>query len=466
MRTRRICLLSAVIIACAGAALADAPKIRLGVISDIHLTDAASAGTFEATLEYFDRRKVDGVVLCGDLADHGRISELELAGAVWDRIFPGGRRSDGGHVEQLFIFGDHDASCNKEIFRNDRFALWERIFHERWDRIRVKRVKGYDFMLASFDGDWGNDTAPINEALKKLDPEPGRPFFYVQHRIPKGTVGGHGMWGCDIGRVTKALSGYPNAIAFFGHAHHDVTDEQMVWQDAFTAFEIPSLSYLETRAGRENGYNDDDGRPSGTYEKVSFSPPRQMRPEIRFGHDDRQGCVYELYPDRMVVERLDMLTFVKVAPDWVVPYPIPETKPFSPAVRAAATPAPAFPKGSEALVREVSGTDRSGAPTVQYEVTFPPAQSTAVTPRAFDYEVTASTDKADVRRIVLQKRVFSRKRHLDEARDRERVVCLFAKSELPDDYDTLDFTVRPMNAFGLAGESITTAAVVRRRGKQ
>ena len=34
------------------------------------------------------------------------------------------------------------------------------------------------------------------------------------------------------------------------------------------------------------------------------------------------------------------------------------------------------------------------------------------------------------------------------------VVCLFGKGELPSDHDTLEFEVRPANAFGAQGEPI------------
>lgn len=74
--------------------------------------------------------------------------------------------------------------------------------------------------------------------------------------------------------------------------------------------------------------------------------------------------------------------------------------------------------------------------------------------RAYDYEVTAILRKAYVRRIVGTKRVFSPKCHLAPERDKGPVVCLFGKTELPSDHDTLEFEVRPANAFGAQGEPI------------
>ena len=86
------------------------PNAVFGVLSDIHLVpaDARSVERFKKTLRYLDSRKVDGVVICGDLTQRGTIPALMGFGRVWRETFPGDRRSDGGHVERLFVYGDHD----------------------------------------------------------------------------------------------------------------------------------------------------------------------------------------------------------------------------------------------------------------------------------------------------------------------------------------------------------------------
>lgn len=97
-------------------AAASSPKLRVGVLSDIHVVDgdpnnAWSVGTcdmFEKALRYFASRGVDAVVVAGDIADSGLASELKMAGDTWRKIFPGGRRPDGGKVEKVFVCGNHD----------------------------------------------------------------------------------------------------------------------------------------------------------------------------------------------------------------------------------------------------------------------------------------------------------------------------------------------------------------------
>ena len=97
---------------------ADEPVLRLGVVSDIHITDDASCADFRKVLRLFDDRRADAVLCTGDLADHGLVSQLRRVAATWNEVFPQMRRSDGGRIERLFHYGDHDTYLNfKEIGR-------------------------------------------------------------------------------------------------------------------------------------------------------------------------------------------------------------------------------------------------------------------------------------------------------------------------------------------------------------
>lgn len=66
-----------------------------------------------------------------------------------------------------------------------------------------------------------------------------KPFFYVQHKIPRGTVGGRFQSGQDSGRTTTILSRYPNVVGFNGHKHRTATEELSLWQGAFTQIQAP-----------------------------------------------------------------------------------------------------------------------------------------------------------------------------------------------------------------------------------
>ena len=94
------------------------PRLRFGVVSDIHLKRRSAPGeseesannelTFVRTLEWFRDQGVDGVVVAGDMADQGTIEQLELVAEAWNRVFPGDRAPDGRKVERLFVYGNHD----------------------------------------------------------------------------------------------------------------------------------------------------------------------------------------------------------------------------------------------------------------------------------------------------------------------------------------------------------------------
>ena len=448
------------------------PNAVFGVLSDVHLVpaDAKSVEKFKKTLRYLDSRKVDGVVICGDLTHRGSIPSLMGFGRVWREVFPGDRRSDGGHVERLFVYGDHETEnmycsvytnawtregCMEEmrvldIYSNDRALQWKRAFGDDYHPIERKRVKGYDFVLAHIVmGDepglrWGEPLyiPGLEEFFATNAFDRTRPFFYVQHKIPRGTVGGEKIWGQDDGRTTKLLSKYPNAVAFCGHKHRGATEERLFWQGAFTAFMVPAHMGVGTEEGHENGVCSGD-RPSHT-------PQLQMsRIDTR---DGSQGFVMSLYDNRIVIERREFAKGGEVAPPWVVPIPNDGSMSFE--ARAARAAVPQFAKGTEVTVREIHGKNRSGRATDQLSVEFPPINGGRGLPRAYDYEVTAILKKAYVRRIVGSKRVFSPKCHLAPEHDTGPVVCLFGKEELPSDHDTLEFEVVPANAFGARGEPI------------
>ena len=83
-------------------------RLRIGLLSDIHITDRASCADFEKALRTFDAWKADGVLCCGDIADWGVAPQIGYAAETWFKVFPNGRRSDGAKVENLLHYGDHD----------------------------------------------------------------------------------------------------------------------------------------------------------------------------------------------------------------------------------------------------------------------------------------------------------------------------------------------------------------------
>lgn len=182
--TRRTFILESLAAVAAGgmgdvalAAVRGEPRLRLGVISDIHIhggSDDKPEDLVKATesllkaFRWFDAQGVDAVLIPGDLANLGRLPELQAVAATWEKAFPGGKGAHGRPVEQLFLYGNHDSWRHSKKVPNvydDRKRHWEETFHEPYEDIRIKTVKGYDFILSSWQG-WGVTDAKAFEAAK------------------------------------------------------------------------------------------------------------------------------------------------------------------------------------------------------------------------------------------------------------------------------------------------------------
>ena len=480
-------ILVASVIVVTGMVWAEEPLARFGVISDVHIlpSDKHRSDVMRDALKYLDSRKVDGVVACGDLTQNGTISELQHFADIWKSVFPGDRRSDGGHVEKLFVYGDHDTEPTfytgvlkyykehgtypdwllkrGDIVLNDRAKQWKAAFGEDFAPIMRKRVKGFDFVLAhlvNLDEDGMRYADPLHipgleEFFATNTFDNVKPFFYVQHKIPKGTVGGPTQTGQDSGRTSAILAKHPNAISINGHKHRTATEELSLWQGAFTAIQSPALFTLLTAAGRENGRCSCDAALS--------DPPQQMQ-QINTIPDGSHALVLTIWPDRIVVDRVDVIHGGEpVAAPWVIKWPNDGSASFE--ARGKGVPAPQFAPGAQVTARKIAGSDRSGKKLAQIEVRFPPAKSTAMTPRAYDYEVRAVLRKALVTRIVATKRVYSPKCYWPEQYDTGDVACLFGRFEIPNDHDSVTFVVRPLNAWGVAGAAIESSPATYDKAK-
>ena len=85
-----------------------APNVTFGVLSDVHLERRGDEDTLLKALAYFRDNGADGVMIAGDIANTGRIEQIERAASCFWRTFPDGKAPDGRHVEQLWVYGNHD----------------------------------------------------------------------------------------------------------------------------------------------------------------------------------------------------------------------------------------------------------------------------------------------------------------------------------------------------------------------
>ena len=462
-----------------GTAAKAAPNLRLGVVSDIHflmepkthtLRRDWDEKTFVHALRHFRERKVDAVIVAGDLAESGIIDELQAVMDAWQSVFPQDRGADGRKVERLFIYGNHDidaplwegggpmkraaeawpdeAQRRRHLIRTDRAAAWRKVFREPYDPIWTKTVKGYTFFGAHWGGDAGTPGVRdflVREAAR-LDP--ARPFFFIQHPHLRGTCYGDWAGGHDDGSATRALDRFPNAIAFSGHSHYALTDERSVWQEAFTSIGTGSLRY----AGQPNRQFPEgfENTMAGGMMRASETDASKMMGLFWGNYSVRHGMVASVYGDRIVLERRDFLSDRPLGDDWIVPLPAQAgggahsfTK------RRAAHPAPQFAAGAAVNVSDGRAKNRAGKERPAVTAVFPPAN--AGKGRVYYYEVAAADAAGDE---IVTKRVLSEgwcdpgggPRYAKDAR------CVFAKDELPPRIGS--FRVRPVGFFGAKGRAI------------
>lgn len=463
--SRRNFLASAAAFSLAGCAsdkfgfLSGTPRLRFGVISDIHITDWDSTKIFIKTLRYFDQQGVDAVLIAGDLADHGIIQQLENVGKAWETVFPNDQGHDGRKVEKLFVTGNHDPEglAYRDAFMDGQLArhgltheqaqeflltkigwpkAWDRCFHEEYVPIYHKQVKGYDFIGGHWESWTGIDGLEdwFKANIAKINTT--QPFFYFQHPHPENTVYGPWAWGHDRGQSTRALSPYLNAVAFSGHSHTTLTDEKSIWRGEFTSIGTSSLSYTCLNGGfRENH--------------------RELYTKTRFGlnTDDsiRQGQICTVYEDRLVLQRRDFVRDEDIDTAWVLEMPT-KASPF--AARAAKSTAPEFPAGAVIKLDFEQHKDPQGQDISEAVLRFPAA--TATKGRVNDYEITIIGKDQDVEeKISWQQRFYSPHAALPRSTDAQpyEVELRFPKAKCWWS-SQMRIEIAPYNSLGRHGKKI------------
>lgn len=437
------------------------PNLRMGVLSDIHICSRETEDTFRHALEYFRDRKVDGVIIAGDMADNGLVYELSQVSRAWYTVFPKDRLPDGTHVEKVFVYGNHDTANHDgssdewwsrwgEESRKmgsipaDYAKYWKKYFKEDYSQVYIKDIKGYKFVCShwSFNRDGQECGAPEFVAAHAAELKGDRPFFYVQHAHLAHTCNGEWAWGQDDGTMTETLKAFPNAIALSGHSHDPLTDGRDLWQGEFTSIGTSSLRYVLPIGGRENSWLDGERR----------NVPSQMN-EMP-GHFGHQGMIMTVYDSYVTFERREFLYDESLGDDWVVPIPKGKAAPWSYAEMAKTAAVPQFAAGAKVVLsRFFMGKDRYDEVTEQIAVSFPSVLKKTTGVRAFDYEVQVEQRYVDFVSVACTKRVYSPHCYMGENHDTEDVKCIFAKKELPPMYE-YRFVVRPCECYGNKGGAI------------
>lgn len=354
---------------CRTSAAFGSPELSFGVVSDTHVTTPSSTQMLRKALAWFRRRGADAVMIPGDLTDWGLRSGYRYVAEAWKDVM-----GCTGTVP-LFCTGNHDFdgwrykdmtmemhangySEDDHITNFGQAEVWEEVFCERYAPIRVRTVKGYDFISAEWRG-----LEKLPEWMK-VNGERFRgekPFFVFQHPPMKGTTSDSFGW-ADGGSGYEALKGFPNAIAFTGHTHRPFCDEHSLWRGEFTAIAVPSLSYSCLPPGHENGTSGSD------YTMPAIETRRDLVGD--------EGYFVSVYRDEMVVERIDFNEDGEEgAPAWIVP--LRPGVPLSPERRTALSAAPRFPSGAAIDAETRNARNRKNDWAIAMMCTFPAAVAAA-----------------------------------------------------------------------------------------
>ncbi len=435
------------------------PRLKVGIMSDVHITTPETYDYLEKALVYFRDRGVDAVLIAGDMADWGMERQIKTLADTWYSVFPKDKAPDGHHVEKLFVYGNHDiegknySDCRKymteeEVTREEigprRAEVWKKHLKEKWEPIYIKEVKGYKFIGAHWVNWEGIPGLEEFFARHHREFPTDKPFFYFQHMHPKGTCSAPWTWGQDDGKSTELFSHYPNLVAFSGHSHTSLTDDRTIWQGAFTSVGTASMKYIIPFGGRENS------KVFGNSEKV----PSQM-PVMTDMHRGKHAQLMTVFDDCITLEKHEFVYDQPLADNWIIPLPLNGAAPLSFENRGRQAQAPQFAEGDQVCITRLDGKDRYGTAQKQLVVHFPTVLKKRTGKRAFDYEVQAEVQDVDHTKVVSTKRVFSNGFFLGEQQDEGEAVCVFGEADLPANR-RVRFHVRPCECFGKKGKAIVS----------
>ncbi len=460
------------------------PRLTFAAISDIHIKSPKvsakhDTAVFEHALKWYRAQGVDAVVVAGDMADRGLVEEWEMVGAAWRKIFPEDKGPDGRHVEKVFITGNHDhdawnygtassdaypdpADFEAHKLVNDYPRHWKSAFGEDYAPIYMKTVGGFRFVASHWDNGGLKQFGPRLKAFLEAHREElsgPRPFFYVQHPHPRGTVFDESRWSwlahsgvADDGTVTAALAEFPNAVVFSGHSHWSITDERSIWQGAFTSINLGCLrrtGFCRTRNGAM-GY--ENWRTPGVRKKKPAAlliDEAKTMPHYPPSFECHHGSLVRVYDDRIVIERREFTNDRPVGDDWVIPLPTATSRPFAYDRREKESVAPEFPSDARLTIERTDAKNRAGKRVPAVRLSFPAANAVKGA-RPFDYliEIKGGSGESLTRAVLAQGVELG----VDSKAANGASCCVLAREGLPK--GIVSVSIRPGASFGALGRPL------------
>lgn len=309
------------------------PYLKVGFLTDTHVGQARkSCERVEGAFKVFRREGVQAIGHCGDLADWHWPEAYGHYRAIIDETYPDPK----GCPELLYVYANHDVLDPEKqgTFGPERQMDPEKGFRDMQSRLRISHWVFHETTIACvpflvIPQFWGLIAGDIKKGwegirifedkLKEIcKAHPTGPIVLMTHLPPKYTTYNSGQWGDPY--LAAILSKYPRVIAFSGHVHNSLRNEQCVWQGGYTVVDVGCLQVWQ-------------GPLVGTTDE-----PSKQAYEV---------LVAEFFASKVVIRRFDVRDGREISPDrpWVVALPFSaKTAPLAPSMRAKSERRGEFPK--------------------------------------------------------------------------------------------------------------------------
>ena len=177
----------------------------------------------------------------------------------------------------------------------------------------------------------------------------------------------------------------------------------------------------------------------------------------RADNNERNGLLVSVYGDHVTLTRRDFMRDADLGPDWVMPLPAAESKPFAFAEHAKRFAAPEFAAEARLAVArgvcKVEANEKKGTPARDFDVlnvTVPAARQTFAN-RVWRYDLRIERKRDGA--AVLTRRVLSPDYHLPLGEAVKEMTVPVQVVDVPKD-DEFRFVAIPYNCFGRAGKAM------------
>lgn len=121
---------------------------RIGVVAHPELSWPKSAANFKKALEYYRSRKVDAIVVLGNLTKDGYLNQYRVLAQAWDDVFRNPVKGiDPNPPRRIFVLGERDRANFKPDFAasfGDDLSLEGGEFEVNGFRFRAMSARPYD----------------------------------------------------------------------------------------------------------------------------------------------------------------------------------------------------------------------------------------------------------------------------------------------------------------------------------